>query len=76
MLVKNAWATDSAVYGWPRAMKWPYLLKRSTTERMTDLPSTRGSASMKSIPMSAHTADGTGSGCSSPAGRRCSDLKR
>jgi hypothetical protein len=44
---------DSAVYGWARAMKWQYLLKRSTTERMTDLPLTLESASMKSSPMSA-----------------------
>ncbi|KAF0901750.1 hypothetical protein E2562_006216 [Oryza meyeriana var. granulata] len=56
--------------GCANGMKWQYLLKRSTTERMTVLPCTLGSASMKSMPTSAQTADGTGSGCSSPAGRR------
>jgi hypothetical protein len=70
---KNAWATDSAEYGWASGMKWQYLLKRSTTVRMTDLPRTRGSASTKSRPMSAQTVVGTGSG-RRPAGCRCSDL--
>jgi hypothetical protein len=69
--VKNAWATDSAKYGWASGMKWQYLLKRSTTVRMTDLPRTRGSASTK--PMPAQAAVGTGSG-RRPAGCRCSDL--
>jgi hypothetical protein len=55
-------------------MKWQYLLKWSTTERMTVLPCTSGSASMKSMPMSAHNADDTGKDCSKPAGRRWSDL--
>lgn len=58
MSVKNACATDSAEYGWASGMKWQYLLKRSTTVRMTDLPRTRGSASTKSMPMSAQTAVG------------------
>jgi hypothetical protein len=57
-----------------QGMKWQYLLKRSTTERMTVLPWTLGSASMKSMPMSAHITDGTDSGCSSPADLRWSDL--
>jgi hypothetical protein len=60
--------TDSAVYGWPRAMKWQYLLKRSTTERITDFTLTRGSASMKLRPMSAQTTVGIGSGVRRPAG--------
>ncbi|KAF0929651.1 hypothetical protein E2562_023005 [Oryza meyeriana var. granulata] len=74
MSVKNAWATVSAVYGCARGRKWQYLLKRSTTERMTDLPFTRGNASTKSRPISAQTAVGTGSGRRRPAGWRCSDL--
>jgi hypothetical protein len=55
-------------------MKWQYLLKRSTTVRMMDFQFTRGSASTKSMPMSAQTVVGTGSGRSKPAGCRCSDL--
>ena len=55
-------------------MKWAYLEKRSTTVRMTDLPPTLGSPSMKSIEMSAHTWDGTSRGCSSPAGCNVSVL--
>jgi hypothetical protein len=74
MSVKNACATDSTEYGWASGMKWHYLLKRSTTARMTDLPRTRGSASTKSMPMSAQTAVGMGSGRRRPAGCRCSDL--
>jgi hypothetical protein len=74
MSVKNACATDSAVYGCAKGTKWQYLLKRSTTERMTVLPCTRGSASTKSRPMSAQTMDDTGRGCSNPIGWRCSDL--
>jgi hypothetical protein len=76
MSVKKAYATDVAVYGCMRGMKWQYLLNRSTTERMTIFPFTLGSASMKSRPMSAQIADGTGSGISSLAGCRCSDLYR
>jgi hypothetical protein len=57
-------------------MKWQYLLKRSTTERITDFPLTRGSASTKSRPMLAQTTVGIGSGMRSPAGWRCSDLYR
>jgi hypothetical protein len=53
-----------------RGMKWQYLLKRSTTVRMMDFPPTRGSASMKSSPMSVQTAVGTGR--SRPAGCRWS----
>jgi hypothetical protein len=68
MSAKKACATDSAVYGWPRAMKWQYLLKRSTTERITDFPLTRGSASTKSRPMSAQTTVGIGSGMRRPVG--------
>jgi hypothetical protein len=41
--------------------------------RMTDLPRTRGSASMKSMAMSDHTPYGTGRG-RRLAGCRCSDL--
>jgi hypothetical protein len=47
--------TDDAVYGWPSAMKCAYLEKRSTTVRITDLPPTLRSHSMKSMEMSAHT---------------------
>jgi hypothetical protein len=74
MFVKNACATDSAEYGWVSGMKWQYLLKRFTTVRMTDLSRTRGSASTKSMPMSAQTAVGMGSGRRRPVGCRCSDL--
>jgi hypothetical protein len=55
-------------------MKWQYLLKRSTTIRITDLPPTRAKALMKSMPMSVHMAYGMGRGSSSLAGWRCSDL--
>ena len=48
MSAKNASATDSAEYGCARGMKWQYLLKRSTTVKMTDLPRTLGNASTKS----------------------------
>jgi len=74
MSVKNAWATDSTEYGCTRGMKWQYLLKWSTTVKMTDFPCTCGSASTKSRPISAQTAVGTGRGRSRPAGWRCSDL--
>jgi hypothetical protein len=37
-------------------MKWQYLLKRSTTVKITDFPPTRGSASMKSKLMLVQTA--------------------
>ena len=73
---KNARATDEAVYGCPRGMKWAYLEKRSTTVKITLLPCTLGSASTKSIAMSAHTFDGTGRGCSKPAGCIASVLLR
>jgi hypothetical protein len=73
---KNARATETAVYGCPNGMKWAYLEKRSTTVRMTDFPWTLGSPSMKSIEMSAHTWDGTSSGCSRPAGGNVSVLFR
>jgi hypothetical protein len=76
MSVKNACATVSAVYGCASGMKWQYLLKRSTTNRITVFPFTRGSASTKSSAMSAQTAEGTGRGKSNPAGWRCSDLYR
>ena len=46
----------------------------STTVKMTNLPPTRGSASMKSSRTSAQTAVGTGSSSRRPAGCRCSDL--
>jgi hypothetical protein len=76
MSVKKACATDVAVYGCTRGMKWQYLLNQSTTERITVFPFTLGSASTKSRLMLAQTANGTGSGISSPAGCRCSDLYR
>ncbi|KAF0921306.1 hypothetical protein E2562_003107, partial [Oryza meyeriana var. granulata] len=68
MSVKKACTTDSAVYECASGMKWQYLLKRSTTERMTDFPFTFGRASMKSRPMSAQTTVGMGSGRRRPAG--------
>jgi len=46
---KAAWPTVMAVYGWPRAMKYIYLEKRSMMVRMTDFPWTMGRPSMKSI---------------------------
>jgi hypothetical protein len=49
-------------------MKWAYFEKQSTTVRMTDLPLTFGKPSMKSIAMSAQTADGTSRDWSRPAG--------
>jgi hypothetical protein len=63
---KKVRVTDAAVYGCSRGMKWAYLENRSTTVRMTDLPPTLGSPSMKSIEMSAQTWDGTSRCCSSP----------
>ncbi|WVZ93025.1 LOW QUALITY PROTEIN: hypothetical protein U9M48_039048 [Paspalum notatum var. saurae] len=74
--LKKARATKAAVYGCDSKMKWAYLEKRSTTVRMTVLPCTRRRASMKSMAMSVHTANGTSSGCSNPAGCRCSILLR
>jgi hypothetical protein len=41
---------------------------------MTNLSPTFGSPSMKSIEISAHTWDGTSSGCSNPAGWRAGDF--
>jgi hypothetical protein len=40
------------VYGCAKGMKWQYLLKRSTTVKMTDFPPTRDSAFTKSRLMS------------------------
>ncbi|KAF0933291.1 hypothetical protein E2562_017077 [Oryza meyeriana var. granulata] len=74
MSLKKAWATDSAEYGCANGRKWQYLLNRSTTVRITDLPRTRGSASTKSSATSVHTPWGTGSGRRRPAGCWCSDL--
>jgi hypothetical protein len=51
--------------------KMAVFAKPATTVRITDLPPTRGSASMKSKPTSDHTAWGTGMGSSRPAGCRC-----
>uniref|UniRef100_I1QNX0 Uncharacterized protein n=1 Tax=Oryza glaberrima TaxID=4538 RepID=I1QNX0_ORYGL len=76
MSVKNARTTVSAVYGCARAMKWAYLEILSTTVSMTVLPATRGKPSTKSMAISDHTAAGTGSGSSNPAGCKCSVLLR
>lgn len=43
-------------------MKWAYLEKRSMMVRTMDLLPTFGNASMKSIEISLHTSNGTGSG--------------
>jgi hypothetical protein len=74
MFSKKAAATVVAVYGWCKAMKWPYLDSQSTTVKITVLPPTFGSPSTKSIVMSCHTTDGTSSGYSSPAECKCSVL--
>jgi hypothetical protein len=66
MSVKKACATDSAVYRWPRAMKWQYLLKWSTMERIDDFPLTWGSASTKLRLMSTQTMVGIGRGMRRP----------
>jgi hypothetical protein len=42
--------------------------------RMTDLPPTLGRPSMKSMEISAHTCEGTSSGCSIPVGHSVSIL--
>jgi hypothetical protein len=42
MSLTNALATVCAKYGWASGMKWQFLLKQSTTVRITDLPPTRG----------------------------------
>jgi hypothetical protein len=52
MLLKNVRATATAVYGWPKGMKWAYLGNLSTTVRTTVLPPTCGKPSMKSRAMS------------------------
>ena len=65
---KKAFATETAMWGWPTAMKWPYFENQSTTVSTTDLPPTFGKPSMKSIDMSAQTIEGMGKGCSKPAG--------
>jgi hypothetical protein len=56
-----------------RNKKCAYLEKQSTTVRITNLPPTLGSPSMKSMEMSTHTWDGTARGCSSPAGGNVCD---
>lgn len=63
-------ASDGRRHVWvaERNKKCAYLEKRSTTVRITDLPPTLDSLSMKSMEMSTHTWDGTARGCSSPAG--------
>lgn len=76
MLSKKARATDAAVYGCPKEMKCASLDNLSTMVSMTDLPPTFGNASMKSIEMSFHTNDGTGSGWRRPTRCRCSDFLR
>ena len=68
MLEKKALATDSAVYGCAKGMKYAYLEKRSTTVSITLLPPTFGSASMKSMEMSSQTRDGTVKGCNKLTG--------
>ena len=65
---KKTDATVSADYGCRRAMKCTYLEKRSTTNRMTDLPPTLGRPSMMSIDISDQTDVGTGRGARRPAG--------
>jgi hypothetical protein len=57
-------------------MKWVYLENLSTTVSKTLLPCTLGSASIKSIEISAHTQDGTGNGWRRPAGCSASVLLR
>jgi hypothetical protein len=49
-------------------MKWAYLENLSTTVRIMLLPCTFGSASTKSMEMSAQTREGMGSGGRRPAG--------
>jgi hypothetical protein len=68
MLSKNAWATDTAMYGWPSGMKWAYLENLFTTVMTTDLPPTREKPSTKSMVISAYTDPGSSRGCSKPAG--------
>jgi hypothetical protein len=55
ILSKKTWTTNFAMYGYANGMKCQYLLKRSTTVRMTDFLPARESASMKSNPMFAQT---------------------
>jgi hypothetical protein len=71
---KKALATEMAVYGWLKAIKWAYFEKRSTTVKITLLPWTLGNPSTKSSEMSSHTRKGTSSGWSKPAGWRASVL--
>jgi hypothetical protein len=59
---KKALATDATLYGWPSVMKFVNFENLSTTVRTTDLPPTFENPSMKSIDISLHTWDGTGSG--------------
>jgi hypothetical protein len=48
----------------------------STTVRITDLLSTFGNPSIKSMDISAHSFHGTSRGCNKPVGCKCSDLLR
>lgn len=53
--VKNALATDAALYGCPKVMKCANLEKRSTTVSITNFPPTLGNPSKKSMDMSLQT---------------------
>lgn len=66
----NAATTCFAKNEWFKAMKWLYLLKRSTTTIMTSFPDDLGNPSMKSMEISSYTQCGVSNGCSNPPGAR------
>jgi len=56
-------ATEAAVKGWRRGMKCENLENLSTTTKIALNEPDCGNPSMKSIEITSHEADGTGSGC-------------
>jgi hypothetical protein len=58
----NKQASENAVKGWSKGMKWAYLEYLSTTTRMAFAEPERGRPSTKSKEMNAHE-EGTSNGC-------------
>lgn len=61
----NATATDLAIYGWRKGIKWVYLLNLSTTTKIIVNTFNLGSPSIKYIVTSSHTFTND---CRSPPG--------
>jgi len=64
----NTYATDLVEYICLRGMKWPYLLRRSTTTKTASFMLDLGSLLMKSMLISFQISVGLGKGWSSPCG--------